>query len=179
MEQRYTCQNTPQIAPNDSCRRFNSSYTETVHRIGNLRRPRIITAALPVIQTYDVAEANETPGLTKARPEQTKQIVFAGSRHVQTLEPTHDTKPALSQVPQHRRDRSNSALSPSDWPLWRKWSLTALAIFATFTCTINGTTNTAAHQAISARFDIDDAKLLKHLLARGQPGARRRPPLPP
>ena len=48
--------------------------------------------------------------------------------------------------------------NPYNWPLKRKWIVTAIAIFATFTTLIDGTIITVAHDAINQEFGVSDAK---------------------
>ncbi|KAJ5134227.1 Major facilitator superfamily domain general substrate transporter [Penicillium atrosanguineum] len=51
------------------------------------------------------------------------------------------------------RDRGN----PYNWPLRQKWTLTMLAVFATFITMVNGTIITVAHAVINDEFGISDA----------------------
>ncbi|KAK4893101.1 hypothetical protein LTR27_008441 [Elasticomyces elasticus] len=60
------------------------------------------------------------------------------------------------EVLENQSQLVNSIRNPADWPPWRKWVLTALAVSATFTCTLNGTMITVAHETISEKFDVDD-----------------------
>ncbi|KAJ5689558.1 hypothetical protein N7462_003950 [Penicillium macrosclerotiorum] len=47
--------------------------------------------------------------------------------------------------------------NPYNWSLRKKWTLTGLAVFATFITMMNGTIITVAHAAINEQFGISDA----------------------
>ncbi|KIV92963.1 hypothetical protein PV10_04214 [Exophiala mesophila] len=46
--------------------------------------------------------------------------------------------------------------NPYNWSVQRKWVITAIAIFATFTTVLNGTIITVAHEAINEAFNVSD-----------------------
>ena len=46
--------------------------------------------------------------------------------------------------------------NPYNWSVQRKWVITAIAIFATFTTVLNGTIITVAHEAIDEAFNVSD-----------------------
>lgn len=48
--------------------------------------------------------------------------------------------------------------NPYNWPLKKKWTITAIAILATFTTLLNGTIITVAHEAINEEFNVSDEK---------------------
>lgn len=54
-------------------------------------------------------------------------------------------------------DGPNDPENPFNWPKKRKWIITLVALFATFTSLINGTIITVAHEAINEDFGISDA----------------------
>ncbi|RAH78873.1 putative MFS transporter [Aspergillus japonicus CBS 114.51] len=47
--------------------------------------------------------------------------------------------------------------NPLNWPLHRKWIVTAIPLFTTFTTLMNGTIITVAHEQINEEFGISDA----------------------
>lgn len=51
----------------------------------------------------------------------------------------------------------NDPENPYNWSKTQKWIITAVAILATFTTTLNGTMITVAHQAINDEFSVSDA----------------------
>ncbi|EXJ67449.1 uncharacterized protein A1O5_09462 [Cladophialophora psammophila CBS 110553] len=48
--------------------------------------------------------------------------------------------------------------NPYNWSLRKKWTITAVAIMATFTTILNGTMITVAHAAINDEFHVSDAR---------------------
>lgn len=48
--------------------------------------------------------------------------------------------------------------NPYNWPLKKKWMVTAIAILATFTTLLNGTIITVAHESINEEFGVSDEK---------------------
>jgi MFS family permease len=52
---------------------------------------------------------------------------------------------------------SDDADNPYNWPLKKKWTITAIAVLATFTTLLNGTIITVAHDAINEEFGVSDA----------------------
>ena len=47
--------------------------------------------------------------------------------------------------------------NPFNWPVKKKWIITAVALFATLTSLVNGTIITVAHEAINEQFNVSDA----------------------
>ncbi|RDW57448.1 hypothetical protein BP6252_13786 [Coleophoma cylindrospora] len=54
-------------------------------------------------------------------------------------------------------DGPNDPENPFNWPLWKKWWVTGLGLFATFISLMNGTMITVAHEAINTKFHVSDA----------------------
>ena len=53
-------------------------------------------------------------------------------------------------------DGPNDLENPFNWSIWKKRTVTLLALVATFTTLINGTIITAAHEAINEEFGVSD-----------------------
>jgi len=54
-------------------------------------------------------------------------------------------------------DGPNDPENPFNWSIWKKRTITLIALVATFTTLIDGTIITAAHEAINDEFNISDA----------------------
>jgi MFS family permease len=111
--------------------------------------------SLSHVRSYEVTEAvprSAQPNLRESKSNGTRSQL----PHAQSSSTLPNDKLTSLEVLEDQSQHFNSVQNPLHWPPWRKWSLTALAIFATFTCTLNGTMITVAHQTISEIFDVDD-----------------------
>lgn len=82
------------------------------------------------------------------------------SPKAQQVPPNPDLQTKISVGPEQSEtldwNGSDDRDNPFNWPLHRKWIVTVLALFAAFTCTMNGTMITVAHEAINERFHVSD-----------------------
>ena len=112
----------------------------------------------------DSISQSRPDGAAEAIPRSLQPIVREGISHGWTAALPHalpvstlpDDKLTSLEVLEDQSSHVDSMRNPANWSPWRKWGLTALSIFATFTCSLNGTMITVAHQTISEKFDVDD-----------------------
>ena len=81
------------------------------------------------------------------------------------LETSRDSRPASIRPSKDERldlvPTSSAQEGPDDpfnWPVRKKWVVTLVGVFATFTTQLDGTILTVAHEAINEAFNVSDAK---------------------